>query len=273
MSTTGLALATKGHLCSDAATPSLTEGPDAYASTITATGATFTLTKVPSGTTSVKIGYRDLSFRNTDALTFSSTISSPVIGSTVSITGLTEGNTYQIAPIGYDTNGYQSEPGGVFNIIASDGYEYARDIAENIKTIISDNMVAELNNIEIRESVTLEDVKTFTSTVAGVEINYPIVAVIPESATAEKIGKRKIWQYQIRVEVLLIDRGGDARNLEKNIEYYMEAVENIIDQNDTAGATLWEVEVADKQYPDLVSDGMGVIMQKGILVLRIDQTN
>ena len=253
--------------------PSITLGPDAYASTITASGATFTLTKVPTGTNTVKIGYRPLAFRNTDALTLSSTISSPVVGSTVSITGLTEGATYQIVPLGYDSSSYISQPGGVFNIVPSNGYEHARDIAENVKTILSDNMPEELLTIGTREGLTLETVKQFISTVAGVDINYPLVAVIPMESSCEKIGNRKIWVYRLRVEIILMDRGGDARNLEKNIEYYIEAAENVIDQNDTAGATVWEIEVTDKQYPDVTSDYFGHIMQSGILMFTAEQTN
>lgn len=249
-------------------------GPDAYASTINASNITFTLTRVPVDISTVKIGYRLLKYRNASNLSYSSSISSPAIGSTVTISSLTEGETYQIIPMGYDADGCCSEPGGVFNVIPSSGYEHARDIADAIKTILESSMNNEVDNIETREGVTLDAIQTFTSTVVGVEFNFPTVAVIPmDTPLVDKIGNRKIWQYNMRVEIATHDRGGDSQDLEKNIEYYMEAAETVLDQNDTAGETVWEVEVIDKQYPDVTIGNMGEVFQRGILILRVDQTN
>lgn len=255
-------------------------GPDIMVSALTQNSVTFTITKVPATTTSIKIGYRVLKYRNTDALTYSAEKSNPVVGDTIQITGLTEDTPYEIFPFAYDSTGYQSEPGGILRVIPSRGYTHMRDICESLKNLFVGSSIAsgplnvELAELGTRDGKSYLPYMTITDAKLGAETEWPYCAIIAqESPVVEKWGNRKQWQYIIQIEVGIISADGDPQELQRWIEAYLESVETLIDENDTIGSTVWEAEVKSKVYSQILELDGGVLARQGLLTIIVDQTN
>ena len=249
-------------------------------SSMTATTVTLEVDGTDTNFSSMKVGYRTLKRHNPSVLSYSTAISSPAIGDTVTISSLTENNVYEMVAIGYESGGSASEPGSIIIVRPGDGSTHIRQICASVKDYLTGDTLAtgllnsEIDTIEARAGVTLEAVKVITDTTLGVETEYPAVEVAPvESADQEKIGNRKFWTYYIDIVVHLRSRSGDARTLEQNIEYYMEAIENCMDEDDTIGSTVYEAEIERKTFPPSVGDEFGILYTRAILTLKVEQTN
>ncbi len=253
-------------------------GVDFAVTAITASSVTLKLTKVPTTAISAKIGYRSLAVANCSALTYSTV--SAVVNSTVTISGLTADQPYQFFGFGYTTRGVQSEPATVLVAIPTRGRTHAHDICQVVKDLLTGSAIAtgllntELATINARESLSLAAFVTIEDVEPGNTANWPYCAVIAQEAPGmQKIGNRKIWQYIINIEVGCLSSDGDPRKLQRDIEMYMEAVENAIDQYDTLGGNVWEAEIDGKQFSPLLQTETGILLRKGTLILRVDQTN
>ena len=163
-------------------------------SAITASSITLALTGVGSQITTAKAAYREFDRYNPDAFTFTSAISSPVVGNTISITGLTENKTYEVTTFGFDDDGFISEPGNIMRIIATTITLAMRDMCRNIKNVFVTDYNNELDDVRLSRSMTatnLPDVasNSFFDVAKTVTNQWPYITVAAqETESTEKVG-------------------------------------------------------------------------------------
>ncbi len=86
---------------------------EAEITTVSATAVLLTITKVGSGVTKMKIGYRERKESDADALSFTATKNNPAVGQTFNITGLDSNKFYEFFPYSEDDMGDYDDPGPI----------------------------------------------------------------------------------------------------------------------------------------------------------------
>ena len=267
-----LSLATLGFIGSTASVTDIA-GLDFVVNNLTSTTAELKITSIPTGTATAKIGYRILKFNNSDDFVFTNEFT-PAIGDIITITNLTEEEIYQMAGFSYDSEGSRSEPGVIQNVRPSAGYTHAREIAEAIKDILESSYNTEIATIALRDNEPYDTIELITDAQVGRSVLYPYISIYAQdTALISKYGTRKQWEYIFVIEVVQRSKTGDSRQLERDIIAYMEAAENVIDDNEVIGGTVWEAVVEGKSYSKVLQDQVGHLVQMGELLIRVRQTN
>jgi len=132
----------------------------------------------------------------------------------------------------------------------------------------------EIDSLSMRDGRSYSNVLIISDAQIGKTISWPYIAIYPqETSLVNKWGRRKQWQYQVVVEIAHRCKDGDSRQLERDMEIYLEAIENVIDDNETLSGEVWEATVSNKRYSTVVEMDRGLLAQTAQLIIEVDQTN